>query len=102
VIDGEWAEGSSVAFYKGRLLWLHNGKSTTLEYGALPGRAAAVPRRRVGEEDVERRGQARLPNHICGEAGEVGRAHPAEQIPALPLRRQDSILEPPRQVKADE
>jgi len=69
---------------------------------ALPGRAAAVPRRRVGEEDVERRGQARLPNHICGEAGEVGRAHPAEQIPALPLRRQDSILEPPRQVKADE
>jgi len=28
VIDGEWA------FYTGRVLWLHNGKSTTLEYGA--------------------------------------------------------------------
>jgi len=34
VIDGEWAEGSSVAFYTGRVLWLHNGKMTTLEYGA--------------------------------------------------------------------
>src|SRR5262245_8569688 len=34
VIDGEWAEGSSVAFYTGRVLWLHNGRSTTLEYGS--------------------------------------------------------------------
>ena len=34
VIDGEWAEEPSVAFYTGRALWLHNGKSRTLEYGA--------------------------------------------------------------------
>ncbi|HKE30527.1 MAG TPA: glycosyltransferase family 39 protein [Candidatus Angelobacter sp.] len=34
VIDGEWSEGSSVAFYTGRVLWLHNGRKTTLEYGS--------------------------------------------------------------------
>lgn len=34
VIDGEWSEGSSVSFYTGRVLWLHNGRTTTLEYGS--------------------------------------------------------------------
>jgi hypothetical protein len=34
VIDGEWSEGSSVSFYTNHVLWLHNGRSTTLEYGS--------------------------------------------------------------------
>jgi len=34
VIDGEYEEGSSVAFYTGRTVMLHNGRSSTLEYGS--------------------------------------------------------------------
>lgn len=34
LIDGEWSEGSSTSFYTNRVLYLHNGRSTTLEYGS--------------------------------------------------------------------
>lgn len=34
VIDGEYEEGSSVAFYTGRTVLLHNGRSSNLEYGS--------------------------------------------------------------------
>jgi len=34
VIDGEYEEGSSVAFYTGRVVMLHNGRSSNLEYGS--------------------------------------------------------------------
>ena len=34
VIDGEYSEGCSAAFYAGRTVLLHNGRSTTLEYGS--------------------------------------------------------------------
>ncbi len=34
VIDGEYEEGCSVAFYTGRRVLLHNGRSSNLEYGS--------------------------------------------------------------------
>lgn len=34
VIDGEYEEGCSVAFYTGRTVMLHNGRSSNLEYGS--------------------------------------------------------------------
>jgi 4-amino-4-deoxy-L-arabinose transferase-like glycosyltransferase len=34
VIDGEYEEGCSVAFYTGRNVMLHNGRSSNLEYGS--------------------------------------------------------------------
>lgn len=34
VIDGEYEEGCSVAFYTGRTVMLHNGRSANLEYGS--------------------------------------------------------------------
>jgi hypothetical protein len=34
VIDGEYEEGSSVAFYTGSTVLLHNGRSSNLEYGS--------------------------------------------------------------------
>lgn len=34
VIDGEYSEGCSAAFYARRTVMLHNGRSTTLEYGS--------------------------------------------------------------------
>ncbi len=41
VIDGEYEEGCSVAFYTGRNVMLHNGRSSNLEYGS---RYADAPR----------------------------------------------------------
>ncbi|MGE0129234.1 MAG: ArnT family glycosyltransferase [Blastocatellales bacterium] len=34
VIDGEYSEGCSLAFYARRTVLLHNGRATTLEYGS--------------------------------------------------------------------
>jgi hypothetical protein len=34
IIDGEYEEGSSVAFYTGRVVLLHNAPSSNLEYGS--------------------------------------------------------------------
>jgi hypothetical protein len=34
IIDGEYEEGSSVAFYTGRTVWIHNAPSSNLEYGS--------------------------------------------------------------------
>lgn len=51
VIDGEWSEGSSVSFYTHRVLYLHNGRSTTLEYGSrYPDAPPVFP----NDDDVKR------------------------------------------------
>jgi hypothetical protein len=42
VIDGEYEEGSSVAFYTGSTVLLHNGRSSNLEYGSNYGDAPSL------------------------------------------------------------
>ena len=42
IIDGEYEEGCSVAFYTGRTVMLHNGRSSNLEYGSRYSDAPAL------------------------------------------------------------
>lgn len=51
VIDGEWSDGSSVGFYTNRVLYLHNGRTTTLEYGS---RYPDAPPIFPNDEDLKR------------------------------------------------
>jgi len=51
VIDGEYEEGCSVAFYTGRTVLLHNGRSSNLEYGS---RYADAPPLFPDDEELKR------------------------------------------------
>ncbi|MBL8186638.1 MAG: glycosyltransferase family 39 protein [Acidobacteria bacterium] len=50
VIDGEYEEGCSVAFYSGRTVMMHNGRSANLEYGS---RYADAPPLFLGDKELK-------------------------------------------------